>query len=141
MAFQRLRTRIIERTPRTIRPLLVVAVVVGSMVVAQAAAVAIYYLGGEARSINFRFIGIIGLCMSFAAMAYGFLAPPLRALPRAGRWLLGVAMSVAFWLPTSLAVSRTAIQSTGDVIALALLIVGSGIFVAWLFLPARSNSD
>jgi hypothetical protein len=141
MGFQKLRTRIIECTPRTLRPLLIMAVVVGSMVVAQAAAVAIYYLGGEARSINFRFIGIIGLCMSFAAMAYSLLAPALRELPRAGRWLLGLAMSVAFWLPMSLAESRTAVQSTGDVIALALLTVGSGIFVAWLFLPERSNSD
>ena len=139
---QRMRTRIIGLTHPKLRPLLVVAVIVCGMVVAQACAVVIFCLDGEIRSINFGFIGHLGVCMSAAALTYGLLAPILSDVPRVGSWILGMAMSLAFWLAATFAAPQTGIKSKGDLVALALLIIGSGIFAGWMiWLERKSRSS
>jgi hypothetical protein len=126
-----LRDRIRIATPVMLRPLLVVAIVLSGMFLAQAAAVTIYRLGGETRTIQFRFLGYLGACMAAAALMYGYLRSLISQTSRLRPWILGMATSAIFWLAAAI-LSPTAIQSSGDAAALVLAILGFGAFVGFL---------
>jgi hypothetical protein len=133
-----IRRRIVLGTPAALRPLLFVGVLGIVMVVAQAGAVLVYRLGGESRSLNFKFIAFVSACAGMAALVYGLCRAILPPAMWARPWILGLAASASFWLSEAI-LAPSAIQSFTDVIALCVAILAFGGFGGYL--QWRSDRD
>jgi hypothetical protein len=135
----RVLARLNARTPPVLRPQWVVVVIIGAMLVAQLAAIGIYRITGESRTVSWLLLGSFGAFGSIAAFAFGIGRLFVPSTSRLRPWILGFVTSAAFWVSGAITV-QTAIQSSSDLVALLVIVLISTWLIGYL-LSKQSQSE
>ncbi len=114
-----LRARLVDATPVVLRPVLAALFVGAGVLVASFAGVLVHRLFGEWRSVDLRFVALLTIWFSTAALAHGICTRYLVGAWTLRPWVHGAIVSVVLWGCLPLLGPNAGITSSDDVVALA----------------------